>query len=260
VMGVSLGVGVPGEGTVSGSKLSNPFNYDSGLLYLDGTNDRVGIGTTNPTTKLDVGGIVLANGINITGVTTVAAGSTAAPSITPTGDSNTGIFFPSADTIAFSEGGTEALRIDSSGRVTMPYQPIFMAYGNTLQNLNTSASPVKIEFTATEDIDNGSYFDAPNSNFNVPVTGKYLVYASVMLSSNFTNYDFLFMDFGKNNSRLAREIMMPRPGGGSFVSAQGSVIISAAAGDTIQVYLVQYAGTAAVVRDAFRHFYGFLIG
>jgi len=56
VMGVSLGVGVPGEGTVSGSKLSNPFNYDSGLLYLDGTNDRVGVGTTNPTTKLDVNG------------------------------------------------------------------------------------------------------------------------------------------------------------------------------------------------------------
>jgi len=49
--------------------------------------------------------------------TAIAAGSTAAPSITPTGDSNTGIFFPSADTIAFAEGGVEALRIDSSGRV-----------------------------------------------------------------------------------------------------------------------------------------------
>jgi len=55
--------------------------------------------------------------INISGVTTVAAGSTSAPSITPTGDSNTGIFFPSADTIAFGEGGAEALRIDSSGNV-----------------------------------------------------------------------------------------------------------------------------------------------
>jgi hypothetical protein len=32
-------------------------------------------------------------------------------------DSNTGIFFPAADTIAFSEGGTEAMRIDSSGNV-----------------------------------------------------------------------------------------------------------------------------------------------
>lgn len=47
----------------------------------------------------------------------VAAGSAAAPSVAPTGDSNTGIFFPAADTIAFSEGGVEALRIDSSGNV-----------------------------------------------------------------------------------------------------------------------------------------------
>lgn len=48
----------------------------------------------------------------------VAAGSAAAPSIAPTGDSNTGIFFPAADTIAFSEGGVEALRLDSSGNAT----------------------------------------------------------------------------------------------------------------------------------------------
>jgi len=54
---------------------------------------------------------------NVTGITTVAAGSVSAPSITPTGDSNTGIFFPSADTIAFGEGGAEALRIDSSGNI-----------------------------------------------------------------------------------------------------------------------------------------------
>ena len=53
----------------------------------------------------------------VVGVTTVAAGTTAAPSISPSGDSNTGIFFPSADTIAFGEGGVESMRIDSSGRV-----------------------------------------------------------------------------------------------------------------------------------------------
>jgi hypothetical protein len=47
----------------------------------------------------------------------VAAGTTAAPSISPTGDSNTGIFFPSPDTIAFAEGGVEALRVTSSGDI-----------------------------------------------------------------------------------------------------------------------------------------------
>jgi trimeric autotransporter adhesin len=48
---------------------------------------------------------------------TVGAGTVSAPSISTTGDTNTGIYFPAADTIAFTEGGVEAMRIDSSGNV-----------------------------------------------------------------------------------------------------------------------------------------------
>jgi len=43
-------------------------------------------------------------------------GTAATPAIRGT-DANTGIFFPAADTIAFAEGGAEAMRIDSSGFV-----------------------------------------------------------------------------------------------------------------------------------------------
>jgi hypothetical protein len=43
-------------------------------------------------------------------------GSASTPAIRGT-DTNTGVFFPAADTIAFAEGGTEAMRIDSSGNV-----------------------------------------------------------------------------------------------------------------------------------------------
>jgi hypothetical protein len=46
-----------------------------------------------------------------------AAGTASLPALTTTGDVNTGIFFPAADTIAFGEGGAEAMRIDSSGNV-----------------------------------------------------------------------------------------------------------------------------------------------
>jgi hypothetical protein len=49
--------------------------------------------------------------------TLLGAGSASAPSLTAIGDTNTGVFFPTADTIAFAEGGAEAMRIDSSGRV-----------------------------------------------------------------------------------------------------------------------------------------------
>jgi hypothetical protein len=54
---------------------------------------------------------------------TVSAGSNTAPSITTVGDTNTGIFFPAADTIAFSEGGVEAARFDSAGNLGLGVTP-----------------------------------------------------------------------------------------------------------------------------------------
>jgi hypothetical protein len=47
------------------------------------------------------------------------AGTVSLPAITTTGDTNTGIFFPSADTIAFTEGGGEAMRITSAGAMLL---------------------------------------------------------------------------------------------------------------------------------------------
>jgi hypothetical protein len=47
----------------------------------------------------------------------LTAGSAGTPTISTAADTNTGIFFPAADTIGFAEGGTEVMRIDSSGLV-----------------------------------------------------------------------------------------------------------------------------------------------
>jgi len=52
-----------------------------------------------------------------TGGVVFPAGAVGTPSITTTGDTNTGIFFPAADTIAFAEGGAEVMRITSTGDV-----------------------------------------------------------------------------------------------------------------------------------------------
>lgn len=45
------------------------------------------------------------------------AGTAAAPSITTSGDTDTGIFFPAANTIAVSTNGVERTRVDSAGSV-----------------------------------------------------------------------------------------------------------------------------------------------
>ena len=49
------------------------------------------------------------------------AGSASTPSITTTGDTNTGVFFPAADTVAVATGGAERMRIDNSGDITVGY-------------------------------------------------------------------------------------------------------------------------------------------
>jgi hypothetical protein len=56
--------------------------------------------------------------ITINGTTGIAGvdGSAGTPAVQGA-DTNTGIFFPAADTIAFAEGGTEVMRINSSGNV-----------------------------------------------------------------------------------------------------------------------------------------------
>jgi len=89
------------------ARVTGILTVGTSSITLDGSNNEIKIGT----------GLTISSGGIIAGVTTVSAGSTSAPSITPTGDSNTGIFFPSADTIAFGEGGTERMRIDSSGNM-----------------------------------------------------------------------------------------------------------------------------------------------
>jgi hypothetical protein len=68
------------------------------------------------TAKVSIDNLTAGRAVSMTSVT-VAAGAVGTPSITTAGDTNTGIFFPAADTIAFAEGGAEAMRIDSSGNL-----------------------------------------------------------------------------------------------------------------------------------------------
>ena len=112
---VQLGNTVTSFGNVT---LTN-VTISSGNVTITGANVS---GTANVSTLIITGNQTSLGNVSITGnvsanIATFGAGSNTAPAITTTGDTNTGIFFPAADTIAFSEGGVEAMRIDSSGNV-----------------------------------------------------------------------------------------------------------------------------------------------
>jgi hypothetical protein len=112
---------------------------------------------TTDSTSTSTGSIITAGGVgiakalfvgttaNFAGVTTFSAGTAALPAITTTGDTNTGIFFPAADTIAFTEGGTESMRIDSSGNVGIGTS----SPGSRLQITSSAASTNAITMTGS---------------------------------------------------------------------------------------------------------------
>jgi len=142
VAGVGLtgagGINITGIVTAASASFSGNLSVGGVLTYEDVTNvDSVGIVTARSGIEFGasgVGGTITATGqAEFAGVCTAASfsgsfdGSTAsfsgnvsiADSIFHTGDTDTSIRFPAADTFTVETAGSEAVRVDSSGRLVI---------------------------------------------------------------------------------------------------------------------------------------------
>jgi C1q domain len=71
------------------------------------------------------------------GAAVFTAGTVSDPAITTTGDTNTGIFFPAADTIAFSEGGAEVARFNADAQFVAAAGTALLPVITTTGDVNT---------------------------------------------------------------------------------------------------------------------------
>jgi hypothetical protein len=128
-----------------------------------------------------------------------AGGSAAAPAISVTGDTNTGIAWTAADTLVFSTGGVDRIAIDSSGFVGIgTATPAVML--DVVGGIATRAtSPAALAVGATNDyaIGAGTFFrvtpDAAGSaitGLTGGVDGKYITIINLGAGTlSFTNQD-----------------------------------------------------------------------
>jgi hypothetical protein len=155
---LAVNVGSAGAVVVNGGALGTPSSGT--VTNLTGTAS-ININGTVGATTATTGAFTT---LSATGVTTVQAGSVSAPAITTSGDTNTGIFFPAADTIAFAEGGVEVMRLDSSGNVNIATTGVaakLYVSGNAAQNV------AALTDAATIAVDMGTA-----NNFSVTLAGN----------------------------------------------------------------------------------------
>ena len=132
-----------------------------------------GVGTFE--NGLDITGNIV-NGLNVSaGIATLAADVSIADKIIHTGDTNTTIRFPSADTVTVETNGTEAIRIDSSARFLL---------GTT--SARTSVGAVGDPFFQQEGLgsDTGAMSIIRNTN---SAAGSYLVLGKTRGTSDGSN-------------------------------------------------------------------------
>jgi len=122
-----------------------------------------------------------------------SSGSAATPVISKSDDLNTGIFFPAADTIAFTEGGAEAMRINSSGQVgigtTSPSNPLHIV--NSSANVNLLNLVCTNTYTGTGLAGEGPFRlqNTNTTNGNMTTISNYDGNGNINTQVNFINTD-----------------------------------------------------------------------
>jgi hypothetical protein len=166
-------------------------------------------------------------------VASFAAGTEALPSLVATGDVNTGFWFPAADTIAASTGGTRRLTLDASGNLGLGVTPsAWSGIGNTLQ-VNTGGS-----FSA----DAANAYFAANSYYN----GTNWIYQTTNNATRYTMAANSHLWYTAPSGTAGTAITFTQA---MTLDASGRLLIGQTADKTQEVMRVSGSGQASLLLD-----------
>lgn len=274
-----LGKVVSGNVNLPSAAVDSDFTVDTSTLVVDATNNRVGVGTSSPSENLQVH----SSGESFIKVSTDTTGTSAFVGVRmQDGDGDLGSIgdFGSGRRAFMVDTGSGVnmmfftnnqnnstdnprMTIDTSGHVTMPYQPSFMAIGQAT-TLPTSTDTL-LRFNTTT-FNTGGHYNTSTYRFTAPVTGVYYFHVQVRLTgvSNNGRYDIIFRKNGTGAMGGGQNQQ-----GSNDPGINVSAFLSLAANDYVDVYMNQNNGsslntdtslnTSQGGTSAATHFFGYLV-
>jgi hypothetical protein len=208
--------------------VSSNANFDSGTLFVDSVNNRVGVGKENPSTKLHVESA----GVNYITTRDSTSGGIAGL-ICQNGSDTRGIRINNASLELYDHSAALArVIVDASGRVTMPYQPAFSG-GLVGASGNVTADPLVFNSAL---LNQGSCYNTSTGLFTCPVAGVYRVSCSTTTFIN--GYAAVNISLRKNGSDIDVAYGKGYWEGSlssSYLGKSASWLISCAASDNLAV-------------------------
>ena len=165
VLGQALGVNTPANGSVNGTQLAKPFNYDN-YFYLDDANNRVGIATATPQKPLHVVGEGQFDSVRVLGDLTVDGTTTTLDTVVTEVDKLEVLANNSTVAVAVTQSGSGDAAIFMGGNFGIGTNN--PAYALDVKQTDTT-NPLTI--AAKGGTDGGGYFWESNSGTTYGAVG-----------------------------------------------------------------------------------------
>ncbi len=148
---------------------------------------------------------------------------------------------------AIGSASVGSLVIDSTGAVTKPNQPAFLATANGSSQTNVGGAET-VNF-GTEVFDQNSDYNTSTHTFTAPVTGRYNLAGTVRTGELATDANFYRIEIQTSNRNYKFEIIDPDKlysANPSYHSFHFNSLADMDSGDTASVVLIRNGGTASL--------------